>query len=230
MATKAKQKDNSILRRKVELRRLGLDLLVHPEKFVPAESAFGLMDADTAPNTITPVVMETHGGYGRIYLDCYAGIADGVVFETDENKVLLLAEQRPTWAVYQANCELAIRGGAGAHLPVNLLDVDPYGDPWVTIDAFFRSERPRPDRMVVVVNDGLRQKLKMNGGWSTHSLAGMVDRRGNDALYDDYLDVCRDLMEQKAALADYHLDSFTGYYCGHARQMTHYLALLTLSA
>jgi hypothetical protein len=230
MATKKKQKDNTTLRRKIELRRLALDLLTHPGKYsAPAESAFALLDTPAPEEpTITPVVMETHGGYGRIYLDCYAGIEDGVVFETDEKKVLMLAEQRPTWAVYQADCEHAIKGGAGAHLEVNLLDVDPYGDPWLVIDAFFRSERPRPERMVVVVNDGLRQKLRMKNGWDTHSLLGMVDRHGNDALYDDYLDICRDLIGEKAALANYSLDSFTGYHCGSAKQMTHYLALLTL--
>ncbi len=198
------KKDNSTLRQKVRLRNLARLFLID-----------------------VPVVMETHGGYGRIYLDCYADVKSGVVFETDDVKVLTLAEQRPTWAVYQADCVAAITQGAGAHLAVNFLDVDPYGDPWPVIGAFFSSNRPRPERMVVVVNDGLRRNLKANGAWSIGSLGEMVERYGNDVMFARYLDVCAELMQEKAASAGYTLDGFTGYYCGFSRQMTHYAARFT---
>lgn len=170
--------------------------------------------------------METHGGIGQIYKQCYIGIEDGVVFEKDARKAVVLGRQRPTWAVYEADCVSAIEAGAGSHLPVNFLDVDPYGDPWPVIEAFFSSDRPRPNKMVVVVNDGLRQKIEMGGARDVGSLHGVVSQLGND-FHGVYLDVCQRLMIEKAVQAGFTLDRFAGYYCGHAKQMTHYLAILS---
>lgn len=195
-------KDNTTFRRKLRLRRLALRVLGQ-----------------------TPVVMETHGGYGRLWLECYRDVVDGVVFEVDGHKADTLAEQRPSWAVYQADCVTALAGGAGAHLAINLLDVDPYGEPWPVLDAFFASERPRPNRMVVVVNDGLRRNVRFGFAWHVGSLAPIVERYGND-LFDRYLEACEEIMQQKAAQAGYAVSRFSGYYCGEKKNMTHYLAIL----
>jgi hypothetical protein len=54
-------------------------------------------------------------------------------------------------------------------------------------------------------------------------MAGMVARYGNN-LNPIYLEVCQILIAEKAAKAGYCLRRFHGYYCGHAQQMTHYLA------
>ncbi len=170
--------------------------------------------------------METHGGFGRVYLDCYARAAGGVVFEKDPARCDVLARQRPHWAVYQNDCVSALGAGAGAHLVINFLDVDPYGDPWPTISAFFMSDRPRAELVVVAVNDGLRQKLKMNGGWDVASLAEMVARYGSAAMYRRYTQICAELMEEKALQAGYRLERWGAYYTGHAQQMTHYGAVL----
>lgn len=175
----------------------------------------------------TPVVMETHGGMGKVFSACYPTVTSGVVFDKDPDKAGFLARQRPTWAVYEADCVAAIAGGAGAHLMVNVLDVDPYGDPWPAIGAFFESERPRATRLCVAVNDGLRQGVRMGGAWHVGSLLSAVRRHGND-LHGIYLDVCQEMMAEKAAQAGYRLDRFAGYYCGHSQLMTHYLALLEL--
>lgn len=174
----------------------------------------------------SPVVMETHGGAGRIFKQCYSHLADGVVFEKEAKRAGLLGLQRPTWAVYEADCVSAISAGGGGHLAVNFVDVNPYGDPWPVIGAFFASERPRPERLVVVVNDGLRQAVKMNRAWWCESLQEMVSEYGND-LHDIYLEVCQELMRRKAAQAGYDLCRFNGYHCGHAKQMTHYLAVFS---
>lgn len=172
-----------------------------------------------------PVVMETHGGTGRLFRACYTGVRRGCVFEKKLKRVAFLAYQRPTWAVYQGDCISAIGAGAGAHLAINVLDVDPFGDPWPAIEAFFESERPRPDEMFIVVNDGLRLGIKMGGAWSVATLRGMVEKYGND-LYPVYLEICRELMQEKAVQAGYYLKRFNGYYCGHSQMMTHYLAVL----
>lgn len=173
-----------------------------------------------------PIIMETHGGAGRIWKVCYSHIQQGVVFEKDPFKSEALALQRPTWAVYETNCEGAIRQGAGSHLEVNFLDLDPYGEPWPAMEAFFLSTRPFAPRMAVVVNDGLRQKLKMNGGWAVASLHDVVERIGNAKLYKNYIEVCRELTEEKAAYAGYVVKEWSAYYCGHGSQMTHYAAVL----
>ena len=175
-----------------------------------------------------PVVMETHGGYGRLWEACYAHLAHGIVFEKDSERASHLVLQRPSWAVYEADSEAALRLGAGAHLEVNLLDLDPYGDPWPTIAAFFASDRPRAPEMFVVVNDGLRMSARLRTAWHTGSLAPIVGKYGND-LGPVYLDVCEELMRENGAKAGYQLEAFSGYYCGHLGNMTHYLARLTLS-
>jgi hypothetical protein len=172
-----------------------------------------------------PIVLEAYGGAGRLFARCYSHLLDGVVFESDPGKVAQLGLQRPSWAVYQCDSVQAIQDGVAAHLPVNFLDIDPYGDPWPAIEAFFSSSRPRPDRLAIVVNDGLRQKLRMNGGWTCKSLQTVVDRMGNACLHDQYLEVCRDLIQEKAAKAAYRLDRWVSYYCGHQGMMTHYAAI-----
>ena len=196
------QKDNSTFKQKVALRKLMLDQMGE-----------------------TPVIVETHGGMGQVWAAVYASVEQGVVFEKDEDKAGMLARQRPTWAVYEADCIQSLLGGAGAQLIANVVDVAPYGEPWPAIDAFFASSRPRADRLWLVVNDGLRQGLRMGKAWSVGSLASAVQMFGND-LHDRYLDVCKWMLKEKAALAGYSLSRFAGYYCGHVQQMTHYLALL----
>jgi hypothetical protein len=174
-----------------------------------------------------PVVLETHGGEGLLYRASYADCSMGLVFERDNAKVAALAAQRPTWAVYQADCVAAIGAGVGSEVPVTLLDVDPWGDPWPVLKAFFSTPREPVPQLGVVVNDGLRQKLKLHGGWTSRSMERAVLTWGNDALHDNYLEVCREELELLAAAAGYRIDRWTGYYGGHAQQMTHYAAVLT---
>lgn len=177
-----------------------------------------------------PVVLETHGGVGKVFERIYADLPQGIVFESDAGKAEILCRQRPTWSVYQARSDVMLAEGAGNHLPVSLLDVDPYGEPWPTIEAFFRSERPRVPRLGIAVNDGLRQKLRLQGGWSVHSMRQAVERWGNAALHEKYLEVAKWKMEQLGALQGYELTGWTGYYCGYNDDMTHYAAVLERAA
>lgn len=175
-----------------------------------------------------PVVLETHGGAGKLYRAVYAHIEHGIVFEKDERKAELLAGQRPTWAVYQADCDAALASGAAAWLPANVIDLDPYGEPWPTLSAIMQSERPRPSRVALVVNDGLRLKIKMSGASTVKSMIDAVAVFGNDC-YDNYLEVCHFMTRKIVAHAGYRVRHFEGYYCGYNQQMTHYLAVLDQS-
>jgi hypothetical protein len=199
-------KDNSTGERKTALRRTVL--------------------RDLRAAGLTPVVMETHCGYGHLYRACYRDIPSGVAFDKNLAKASFSARERPTWAVYGGECVAAIQAGAGAHLCVNLLDLDPYGEPWPVLDAFFTSDRPRAQRLYVVVNDGLRQMLQRGGAWRVASLVPLIPKYGNRGLYDRYLDAAQDLMRQTAAQAGYRLRRWAGYYTGHSNQMSHYYAVL----
>lgn len=201
------QKDNSTLNRKVALRISLLKHLAQP-----------------------PVILETHGGRGRVFDRVYPSVLQGMVFEVDPAKAEYLSHQRPSWSVYQGKCEQALEDGLGAHLAINLIDCDPYSEPWPALEAFFLSERPRPARIAIAVNDGLRQKLRLQGGWSVHSLRQAVEKWGNAALCDQYLAVCRWKLEKLAALQDYRLTHWTGYHCGAHDDMTHYAAILERKA
>lgn len=196
------KKDNSTLQLKAQLRK---NLLREIDK---------------------PVVMETHGGYGGVWAKCYYGILDGVVMEKDSQKADSLSRQRPTWAVYECDCISALSDGVGSHLTVNFLDVGPYGDPWPVIDAFLKSDRNLPATLAIAVNDGLRQKLKMNGGWDVKSMADAVSTYGSSNTYKRYLEICQDMMKEKTSHLGYKMTRWAGYYCGHLDQMTHYAAVL----
>lgn len=198
----ATQKDNSTYKLKVKLRK----------------NALGYLAA--------PVVMETHGGYGAIYQECYARLPGGVVFEKDARKADALSRQRPTWAVYECACEMAIQAGVGLHLPVNFFDLDPYGSPWPVLDAILSVERNWPARVVIVVNDGLRQgSLDIQGGWRVEALRDAVARYGNSALFANYLEICREMIGEKVGQLGYKLTHWGGYYCGFGGKMTHYAAV-----
>jgi hypothetical protein len=197
----AGQKDNSTFAEKVAIRRLALRQVEQP------------------------VILETHGGYGHLWRECYRDAPPGTVFEKNADRAAILAQQRPAWAVYEGDCVKALWAGVGGHQPVTLLDLDPYGEPWPALEAFFASPRPFAPFMAVVVNDGLRQSLKMQYAWPVKSLAGIVQAFGNN-IFAHYLEACQLLLTELAAKAGYDLRRFTGRYVGHGGNMTHYLALL----
>lgn len=172
-----------------------------------------------------PVVCETHGGEGIIYRHCYTGCETGVVIEKLPEKTAILAKQRPHWFVYEADCTAAIEAGCGGSLQINFIDIDPYGEPWPIINSVFNKMK-LPDKIAIAVNDGLRQTLKMNGGWSVKSLESIIERHGNAGAYESYLDICRELLEDVSGPLGYKITKWSGYYCGHANQMTHYGAVL----
>lgn len=176
-----------------------------------------------------PLVLETHGGAGKLFDACFADVAEGVVFETAPAKAALLALQRPGWRVYEAPSEVAIAAGVADDLPFNLLDCDPYGDPWPVLRAFWEQPRSRGATLAVVVNDGLRQKIKLNGGWDVASIEPVISQFGASGLHDRYLDACRWFLAELAGHAGYAMARWTGYYTGHALQMTHYAAVFTSS-
>jgi len=200
MSQQIQQKDNSTFSKKLSLRRSALKEVENP------------------------VIMETHGGNGKLFERCYASFLRGIVFEKDSNKANLLSEQRPTWSVYEGDCISALESGIGTHLDINFLDIDPYGSPWDVIDAFFSCSRNLPDTLHIVVNDGLRQKVQINSS-TVKQLAPIVQKYG-EKIYSNYLEVCQILMDEKASKADYNLTRWHGYYCGYGSNMTHYWAVL----
>ena len=174
----------------------------------------------------SPVILETHGGSGRIFKHAYAEFQDGMVFEKDQKKAEFICKQRPTWAVYQSDCVQSLENGAGKWLDFNFLDVDPYGDPWPVITAYINGRTRHNNKLVIVVNDGLRQAVKMGQAWHCESLKDVVKVFGND-IYHDYLKVARWLLEKKVAPAGYAVSHFEGRYVGHNGDMTHYGAIVS---
>lgn len=176
-----------------------------------------------------PTVIETHGGRGEIFKRVYFDVDRGLVLDTDLGCVEHLAAQRPTWQVYQAQAERALELGLGSDLECDLLDVDPYGQPWPVLEAFFGSDRPFPRVMGIAVNDGLRQSLGLQAGWGCRSMQLAVERFGNAALNDRYLEVAEWNLRRIVALRGYELTHWAGYYTGHAGDLTHYAAVLERS-
>jgi len=200
------KKDNSTLRLKASLRR---NLLAEFK---------------------SPLILETHGGFGRVYDLVYgpAGL-HGIVIEKSADRAIQLARQRPTWAVYEADSERSIAQGLVDGWDFDVVDIDPYGSPWPVIDALLsRQGRNWPMKLGMAVNDGLRQKLRITGGWEVKALEGVIERYGNTAPFANYLAICRGLMEEKTGQLGYKLTRWAGYYCGHRQGMTHYAAVLEM--
>ena len=205
MNDRAPKQDNLTLRQKVMLRQTALAML----------------------RGETPVVCETHGGRGDVFASVYTGVECGAVFEKDPDKSVLLAAQRPTWSVYEADVEIALAAGAAAHLTINLLDVDPYGSAWETIEGFFTSRRPRANRVIVVVNDGLRFRARGGSAWQVERLAPFAARYGNHAVWRDYpTRICRELMDEMAGKGGYTVRRFESYATGIEQKLVHMLAEL----
>ena len=176
---------------------------------------------------IAPIaVLETHGGSGAMYNDCYRGVP-GVVIEKNQNKASSLAEQRQAWAVYEGDSEKIIKAGAGFHLPINFVDIDPYGDPWPVIDAVFSQAANLPDTWGLVVNDGLRRFLMLGGAWKMPRFKKYVAEVGNKEVPRIYLDICRREIEEKARAIGAGLDWWLCVSGGAGKQMTHYAAVIS---
>lgn len=198
-----------------------LDNTTFSQKVMLRQTALRLLGDET------PVILETHGGRGDVWSALYTHVVEGVVFDIDPERAEALARQRPTWAVYQADVEAALAAGAARHLVFNYVDVDPYGACWETLKGFFGSKRPFAARLVLVVNDGLRHKVRGGGAWNTAALEDVVRRYGNHAVFNLYPDVvARDLLVEAAALAAYTVTHFESYSAGHGQMMTHILAVL----
>lgn len=153
------------------------DNLTFRQKIMLRQTALRLLGDET------PVILETHGGHGDIWSALYSHVVEGVVFEKDADRAVGLATQRPTWAVYEADVELALAAGAARHLAFNYVDVDPYGSCWETLAGLFGSERPLSNRLVLVINDGLRHKVRGGAAWHVEALEGMVRKYGNHAVW-----------------------------------------------
>ena len=173
-----------------------------------------------------PCVLETHGGTGELFLRCYSHVKAGAVFETDPKKAVTLLKQRPTWAVYETDCIWSLHNGVASHLDVNFVDFDPYGGAWDVIQAFFESERPRAETLIIVVHDGIRGSLKRFGGGRIGFFSGIVEQVGEIELYQNYLSVCEKLLFEIASKAGYKAQEFGGFYSKQDTDQTHFFAEL----
>ena len=177
----------------------------------------------------TPVILETHGGRGDLFRRCYAGVEMGIVFETDAHKAEVLVRQRPNWAVYESDCVYALESGVGSHLEINFIDVDPYGQAWQVLHAFFESDRPRADKVVLVVHDGIRRTLQKFGTRDFELFQSIVDRVGETYIARNYIEVCEDMLTEMVGSAGYAVESFGGFYSRKDKDQTHFFAELTKS-
>lgn len=175
------------------------------------ESKLRLRKALLKPVTDPLVVLETNGGTGHLYPKLYARAEFGCVIEKDRRKAEFLARQRPTWAVYQGDNVSLLANGLLADVPFNVIDVDPWGMPFDTLEALFIHPRRFADRVAVAVMDGGRIKVQLGGAWQVGVFQEAVIHFGNN-LYPIYLDVCAWWIERQAAQAGYRLSRFEGFY------------------
>lgn len=176
-----------------------------------------------------PFVLETHGGRGRIYERLYSNFR-GCVIELDRTKVEFLARQRATWAVYQGKAEDLLGAGMFRWWTIDFLDIDPFGEPWPTLEGFFSSQRRLAPRMALAVNYGLRQNARVKGAWKVNSTKAAAAKWGNDKVRAHYVEFCEGKLGAIVDAAGYRMDWFLGYYTGNLDDITHYGAVLEKKA
>jgi len=172
-----------------------------------------------------PRVLEAYGGKGELGKALYL-LYPGAVFEKNEAKTSYLSEQRPMWAVYEGDCVKAMEAGIGFHHKPNFIDIDPYGTPWPALRAVFANADVLPDRLGVVVNDGLRRFAMLGCAWKCEDLAEHVKRLGNSGVHKHWLAVVRELFDEVAGRAGFVVREWAIKSAGHGDQMTHYAAIV----
>lgn len=202
MASKPERQDHSAWALKVQLRQSLLAQLALPQ----------------------PVILETHGGLGTLRASCYRD-ATGVVCEQDPARCRSLEQQRPGWEIVCGDSTALLRAGLASQTAFDLLDIDPHGQPWPTLEAFFWSVRCFPPVLGLVVTDGLRQHIQYQQGRNVH---GMEPYRAKYGRYTwhNYLVICRERLGDIVARAGYRVTAWHGTYQGQLKTMTYYSAVL----
>ena len=206
---KKPKKDNRIYKK--------VDNSVHLEKSRFRQQMMKRMDVE-------PIILETHGGAGIMFEHCYKFVKQGVVIEMDGKKAEGLVGQRPNWSVYEGDSTQVLKAGAGAHLPINYIDADPYGAAFNVIEAFFKTDRPHPEKISLVVHDGLVIRLSRFGGWDLPVLRQFVPRFGDAGLAENYLTICKEIVESYANPIGYDVANFGGIRSNNGH--THFFAEL----
>lgn len=174
-----------------------------------------------------PFVLDAYAGYGRIWAQCYRDF-DGVAIEKVEEKCYALASMRPTWPVYCTDSPSAIKQGILSRFPINFVDCDTYGAPWEAIETFFASmghqgqewgvEPVFQPRLDIVATDGGGLAVRFSGAWQQPRFARFVQRYGA-ALFENYPQVCREMIEDLARPAGYELVDWIALRVGRDKSM-----------
>ncbi len=173
-----------------------------------------------------PVICEAYGGWGRVGQAVYRDVRHGVVLEKVSAKAATLALLRPTWSVYEGDTLRMLRAGAGRHLPINFLDLDPYGEPFTTLEAFFSAERQIADRIVIVAHDGMHRLVKMGRAWSVQILEPVVAEFGNSFVKEHYGEASILLVARMLEQYGYSVSDWRWASGGDRKKNAHFLAVV----
>lgn len=196
--------DNTTLDEKVRLRRHVLARMAEP-----------------------PFVLETNGGYGRIYERTWFKARGGAVLELDDRKIMHLAHQRPHWMVYQGDCIKALAAGFLKSTPFDIIDLDPYGQSFELLKAIAVPGRIFPDAWHLVVNDGSWEKICRGGAWSMHSMSEAIRRHGIFITQPVYEKIIGEMVTELADAIGFDIAEFRLNWCGKKGRIIHYWAVMT---
>jgi len=167
--------------------------------------------------------LEAYAGYGLLFEELYRQrFPVGIAFDKNRDKAAHLARSRPEWAVYESDPVPAFSARLHQDVPFSFVDIDPYGACWPLLTSLFHERQAFQDTVVIAVNDGLREHLKWGHGGDFG-----VPPEFWGSEYDQYLALCKILIEKKAEQIGYNLLRFEGFYAGYQNQMTHFYATLT---
>tara|TARA_Y100000310_G_scaffold321114_1_gene378344 strand:- start:119 stop:724 length:606 start_codon:yes stop_codon:yes gene_type:complete len=128
-------------------------------------------------------VLEVFAGNGVMNRRCYSDIDYGVALDKDTKKCKQFARIRPSWAVYEVDAVQALAGGMADAGAFDLIDFDAWGDPWRAIYAYADNCATAPDRLGIVVTDGLRRKLNYASAFPRHMEPEVQKYGGRNVSY-----------------------------------------------
>ncbi len=98
-------------------------------------------------------ILEGCAGRGHMYRAVWSRFR-GAAMDHNRTKAEAAARERPDWAVYCGDVERALAAGWMGHVAFEVVDFDPYGEPWKFLRALLMSEREWAPVTRVVLTDG----------------------------------------------------------------------------
>jgi hypothetical protein len=141
-------------------------------------------------------ILETFSGEGLMYDGCWS-MFSGACIDSDAAKARDSARSRPRWRTYCGDTGRALSAGWLSSVAFDVVDIDPYGEPWPYVRAFFDTERAMPDQWWLILTDGYWPQMNRSG-MSKTLFGDRCGQRISGVSAASYIEMSRDFIGGEA--------------------------------